>query len=317
MTFMREREATRATPPATAQPEPRLARRRRHRLYPLRTPYLFVLPFFVLFVPFGAGAVVFALVMAFLNWPLGSAPSFTGVANFQVVGTDPVFGQALWNTAWMLFAYLVLLLPLALAVAVTLNHRGLHARRVWQMVFFLPITGSLVIVSLVFELMYDPHVGFIAGVLHQMGLPAIPFLTNPSLAPWAIIILRLWRVIGYYAVILFAGLQTIPPDLYEAVSIDGGGALAQFRYITMPLLRPSLMFVSVAATVGAWELFAEPQLLTGGGPARATLTAVMYVYQTSFLNFQLGPGAAAAAILALCVIATTILLQRALRSPAL
>jgi len=115
-------------------------------------------------------------------------------------------------------------------------------------------------------------------------------------------------------VILYAGMQTIPPELYEAAAIDGAGAWQRFRFVTLPLLRPTTLFVAVAATVGAWELFAEPQLLTDGGPARSTLTAVMYVYRTSFLEFDLGRGAAAAVVLAICVIGTTLLLQRALRS---
>jgi ABC-type sugar transport system permease subunit len=275
---------------------------------------LFVLPFFALFIPLGAGAVVFAIVMAFVKWPIGGSPSYVGMANFDAVRADPVFRTALWNTAWMLFAYLAILLPLAVAVATALNQPRVRGRRIFQLGFFLPITASLVVVALVFQLLYDDQVGLLDGVLRDLHLPTIPFLTSPSVAPWSIIALRLWRVVGYYAVILYAGMQAIPPELYEAAAADGAGPWRRFRHITMPLLRPMTLFVAVAASVGAWELFAEPQLLTDGGPARATVTAVMYVYQTSFLSFQLGQGAAAAAILAVCVIATTLLLQRALRS---
>ena len=288
-----------------------LRHRKRQQLRPHGrfTPYLFILPFFAVFLPLGAGAVVFAIAMAFIKWPVGGSPSFTGINNFRYVLHASLFQTSLWNTSWMLGAYLIILIPLCVALAVVLNRERLKGRRAFQVAFFAPIACSLVVVALVFELLYDSHVGLVDGLLASMHLPTIPFLTSPTAAPWSIIALRVWRVTGYYGVILYAGIQTIPAELYEAASVDGASGFRKFCHITMPLLRPTTLFVAIAASVGAWELFAEPQLLTGGGPVRSTYTAVMYVYQTSFLNFNLGGGAAAAVVLACCVIGSTILLQ--------
>lgn len=304
----------RAGAPPTARHGRRGDQAARARARGRLAPYGFILPFFVVFIPFGVGAVVFAIGMAFVKWPIGGSPTFTGVDNFTAIKGDPIFRTALWNTTWMLFAYLIILLPLALAVATALSRPRLHLRRSMQMVFFLPITASLVVVAVVFDLLYDDNVGFLNNALSHVGIPRIHFLTDPHIAPWAIIALRVWRVVGYYAVILYAGMQDISPELYEAAALDGAGPWRQFTAVTLPLLRPITLFVAVAASIGGWELFAEPQILTGGGPARATITAVMYVYQTSFLNFQLGQGAAAAVVLAVCIIATTVVFQRVLRS---
>lgn len=284
------------------------------RTYGRHVPYLFLLPFLLLFIPFGAGAVLLALGISFVDWPIGGAPSFAGTENYAAVLTDGLFRTSLWNTIRMLVVYLALLIPSCLAVAVCFAALRKRARNILQVLFFVPVTMSLIAVALVFDLLYNPNVGFVNGLLDGFGLGPIPFLTDPSVAPWAIVVLRLWRVLGFYSIILFAGLQGIPAELYEAASIDGAGPWARFWYVTLPLLRPVTMFVVVASSIAAWELFAEPQLLTEGGPARSTLTAVMYIYRTTFLEFDLGRGAAAAAVLAVLIIGSTIAAARVLKS---
>ena len=295
-------------------PSGRAPRRRGLRSHPAAAPYLFILPFFLLFRPFGAGAVVIALLLSFADWKIGAAPEFAGIDNYSEVLGDELFRTSLGNTAWMLVAYIAILLPLGIAVAVGLSAKKLKGRRGFQVALFLPIAASLVTVALVFQILYDDNIGLFNGVLESVGLPPIPFLTDPAIAPWSIIALRVWRVVGYYAVILFAGIQTIPEDLYEAAEVDGAGPWMRFWHITLPLLRPVTLFVAIAASIGAWELFAEPAILTDGGPLRSTTTAVMYIYKTSFLEFDLGKGAAAAAVLAGCVLVTTLVLNFALRS---
>jgi len=255
-----------------------------------------------------------AVLLSFVSWDIGAAPELTGLSNYVEVMGDPLFQTALRNTAWMLVAYLAILLPLGTAVAVALNSRNLRGRRSFQVALFIPIAASLVTVALVFQILYDPNIGLLNGLLTSVGLPRVPWLTSPAVAPWAIIALRVWRVVGYYAVILFAGIQSIPQDLYEAAEVDGADAWSRLRHVTLPLLRPVTLFVAIAASIGGWELFAEPQILTEGGPLRSTMTAVMFIYRTSFLEFDLGKGAAAAAVLAACILATTALLNVAFRS---
>ncbi|MGI5149496.1 carbohydrate ABC transporter permease [Plantactinospora sp. CA-294935] len=288
--------------------------RRDQRPYRPYLPYLFIAPFFALFLPFGAGSVLLAAGMSFADWPIGASPTFSGIDNYKRAIDDPVFGTALGNTTTMLLSYLALLLPVCLVVAVGLGQLRARTRNAVQILVFIPVTMSLIAVSMVFDLLYNENLGFINQSLARLGVEPIGFLSDPALAPWSIVVLRVWRVVGYYAIILFAGLQAIPVDLYEAAQIDGAGPWRRFWNITLPLLRPVTMFVLVAASIAAWELFAEPQVLTEGGPARSTLTAVMYIYQASFLEFDLGKGAASSVLLALLIITTTLVITRLLRS---
>jgi ABC-type sugar transport system permease subunit len=297
-----------------ARRAPRPFRRRPGRKYPASAPYLFITPFFLVFLPFGAGSVLLAFSMAFVEWPLGGVPEFVGVDNFTTVLGDPLFGRAMGNTFLMLVGFLLALMPLCLFVAVLLKQLRQRTANLVQVVIFAPITMSLIAVALVFDLLYNDRVGFINGLLGMVGLGPVPFLTDADVAPWSIIAMRIWRVLGYYAVILFAGLQSIPEELYEAASIDGAGGWAKFRHITFPMLKPVTMFVLVASSIAAWELFAEPNVLTDGGPARSTFTAVMYVFQSSFAQLSLGKGAAASVLLAGAIILSTVLVNRLLRS---
>lgn len=287
----------------------------RRLLYSQRlAPYLFILPFFLLFIPFGAGSIVLAVGMAFVDWPLGRTPEFVGLQKFAQVLRDPVFFTGMYNTARMLVGYLLVLMPLAIFVAVCLVQLGRRTVNLVQIVIFAPITMSLIAVSVIFDLLYDDRVGLLNGLLALVGLGPVPFLTSADLAPWSIVAMRIWRVIGYYAIMLYAGLQSIPDDLYEAAAIDGAGWWQRFWTITLPLLKPVTMFVLVAASVGAWEIFAETNVLTEGGPARATYTAIMYIFDVSFGRFDLGRGAAASVLLAIAIIATTMLVTLLMRS---
>lgn len=276
-------------------------------------PYLFIAPFFLLFLPFGAGSVVLALGLSFTEWPLGGLPEFVGVENFISVLQDPLFGRAMSNTTLMLLGFMLALLPLGLLTAVLLKQLKTHSSNIIQLIIFAPVTLSLIAVALVFDLMYNERVGFVNGLLGLLGVEPVGFLTDATVAPWAIIAMRLWRVVGYYAVILFAGLQSIPEELYEAAEIDGAGPSRRFWSITLPMLKPVTLFVIVASSIAAWELFAEPSVLTDGGPARSTYTAVMYIFDVSFSQFSLGKGAAASAVLAAAIILSTLVATRLLR----
>lgn len=309
------------TPGQAASPKPPAFFRARaastHKAGTRAAPYLFILPYFALFIPFGAGSVLLAFGMAFVDWPLGQPPSFVGLDNFARVLRDPVFATGMRNTFGMLVGYLFVLMPLAIFVAVSLMQLKKRTVNVVQILIFAPITMSLIAVSVIFDLLYDDRVGLLNGLLGLVGLGPVPFLTDADVAPYSIVAMRVWRVLGYYAVMLYAGLQAIPEELYEAAELDGATWWQKFFTITLPLLRPVTMFVLVAASVGAWEIFAEPNVLTEGGPARSTYTAVMYIYDVSFGRFSLGRGAAASVLLAAAIILTTFLVTRLMRNKAL
>jgi ABC-type sugar transport system permease subunit len=301
---------------STVQAQPKVTPKRRKPggRSPVAAPYLFILPFFLIFLPFGAGSVILAFAMAFVDWPLGQSPIFVGIQNFTKVLSDPVFGTAMGNTFLMLAGFLLVMMPLAIFIAVLLKQIRQRAVNAIQILIFAPVTMSLIAVALIFDLLYDDNIGLINSLLHVFGLGPVGFLSDAHIAPWAIVALRIWRVVGYYAIILFAGLQSIPDDIHEAAAIDGAGAVKRFWYVTLPLLKPVILFVLVAASIAAWELFAEPNVLTDGGPARSTFTSVMYIFQASFGEFNLGKGAAASVVLAVAIIASTLLANRLLRS---
>jgi ABC-type sugar transport system permease subunit len=303
-----------STPATTPANHTQKRRRKAAGRSPAVTPYLFILPFFLLFIPFGAGSILLALGMSFVDWPLGEAPSWVGIDNFTKVLSDPIFGKSMSNTVVMLGGFLLVMMPLAIFIAVLLKQLQKRAVNAIQLLIFAPITMSLIAVALIFDLLYDDNIGLLNGLLEEVGLAPIGFLTDAHIAPWAIVALRIWRVVGYYAIILFAGLQSIPDDIHEAAAIDGAGAVKRFWYVTLPLLKPVILFVFVAASIASWELFAEPNVLTDGGPARSTFTAVMYIFQASFDEFSLGRGAAASVVLAAAIIGTTLLANRLLRS---
>jgi ABC-type sugar transport system permease subunit len=173
-------------------------------------PYLFILPFFLLFLPFGAGSIILAVGIAFVDWPLGRPAEFVGLAKFAAVLRDPVFYTGMYNTFRMLVAYLLVLMPLAIFVAVSMAQLSRRSVNVVQLIIFAPITMSLIAVSVIFGLLYDDKVGMLNGLLALVGIAPLPFLTSAEIAPWAIVAMRVWRVLGYYAIMLFAGLQTIP-----------------------------------------------------------------------------------------------------------
>ena len=287
-------------------------RRRSGRLcrYPPWIPYAFVLPFLCLFLPFGIGSTLGALGIGAVSWQFGRPTGFAGADNFVDVLTDPLFQHALGVTTRLFLTFIAISMPIAMFIAVAMQAMQSRWERVVQLVFFLPITMSLVSVAMIFALLYDDRLGALSTLARAIGFATPGFLTDPAVAPYAIVALRVWRVVGFYAIILYGGLKAIPAELYEAAEIDGAGRWQSFWHVTLPMLRPVTVFVLVMATIAAWELFAEPDILTNGGPARSTYTAIMYVYTAAFESFQLGHGAAAATVLAVLIIASTLIIMR-------
>jgi ABC-type sugar transport system permease subunit len=172
--------------------------------------------------------------------------------------------------------------------------------------FFLPVTISLVVAAVIFEMIFAKGVGLLNIVQKGLGFGEIDWLGDPRFAIWAIIILRVWRALGYYAVIYFAGLQGIPGDVKEAARLDGCSPWQVTRYVTLPLLKPVILFGVIMSTIWALELFDEPWVLTKGGPADSTLTIVIYLYQAGFQYVELGYAAAVSYVLTLMIVAIAI-----------
>lgn len=235
-----------------------------------------------------------------------ASPRFIGLGNYTKLFADPRFWVALKNTLFYGLAYVTILNVSALALALCLDSAWLRFKNAVKVGFFLPVTISLVVAAVIFEMIFAKGVGLLNIVQKGLGLGEIDWLGDPRFAIWAIIILRAWRALGYYAVIYFAGLQGIPNDVKEAARLDGCSPWQVTRYVTLPLLKPVILFGVIMSTIWALELFDEPWVLTKGGPADSTLTIVIYLYQAGFQYVELGYAAAVSYVLTLMIVAIAI-----------
>ena len=273
----------------------RVPRRRRRGTL---TPYLFLAPGLLLFVVFRFYPLLEGLWLSFTNARLGRPVyQWVGLANYARLLDDTRFHVSLWNTAVYTIASTLPILALPLVLAVVLN-RGVAMRTVLRGAFFFPFTLSVVTVGLTWLWLLDPVVGPFNYYVKALGLPARSFLADPATAMAAIILTTVWWVTGYYLVIYLAGLQDIPRELYEAAAIDGATGWKSFWAITLPLLKPVLLFVFVTHIIGSFQIFGQVFVLTQGGPGDATRTVVQHLYETAFQNFfQFGAASAMAWVL--------------------
>jgi multiple sugar transport system permease protein len=249
------------------------------------TPYLFLAPGLLLFSVFRLYPLLDGLRLSFTNARLGRAEyGWVGLANYERLLEDTRFHTSLWNTVFYTAASTLPILAIPLLLAVALN-RGVELRTFLRSAFFFPFTLSVVTVGLTWLWLLDPIVGPFNYYLRALGLPVRSWLADPYTAMWAIILTTVWWVAGYYLVIYLAGLQDIPPDLYEAAALDGASSWRSFWSITLPLLRPVLLFVFVTHIIGSFQIFGQVFVLTQGGPGDATRTVVQHLYETAFQNF--------------------------------
>jgi multiple sugar transport system permease protein len=273
------------------------------------TAYLFLAPGLVLFAVFRLYPLLDGLRLSFTNARLGRpAQAWVGVANYARLLDDTRFHTSLWNTAFYTVASTLPVLAVPLVLAVALN-RGIGLRTLLRSAFFFPFTLSVVTVGLTWLWLLDPVVGPFNYYLRAAGLPVRSWLADPTTAMWAIILTTVWWVAGYYLVIYLAGLQDIPRELYEAAAIDGASGWRSFWAITLPLLRPVLLFVFVTHIIGSFQIFGQVFVLTQGGPGDATRTVVQHLYETAFQNFFAFGAASAMAWVLFAVILGFSLLQ--------
>lgn len=283
----------------SAPPVRVLAGQRRARLGRLRRYlpiYALILPGYVLFLTWTLYPLLDAFVMSFFDWnPNPRATStFLGLANYTRVFADPVFYQSLGNVLAYTAITVVGQMALGLGVALLLN-RKMAARGLFRALYYIPVISSWVVVSFIFSYLFSSQGGLVnylfGNVLHLIP-PDQNWLGNPSLALPTLMILGVWKGIGWNMVVFLAALQGIPTELYESAQTDGATAWNQFRYITVPLLRPVLTFVSVVLTIGGLGTFIQVFILTGGGPLHSTETLLTYAYNNAFSTFDFGYAAA-------------------------
>jgi multiple sugar transport system permease protein len=273
-------------------------------------PYFFISPFYILFGLFFLFPSLFALVLSLYEWNGIQDAEFVGFINYDRMFNDRVFWQAVSNTSIYAFASLFIVIPLALVLAVLLNSPALRLRSVWRAMYFTPVVTSTVAITLVFQILYNRDNGLLNAPLIILGLQPIDWLGDRSWVKVALILLIIWRSTGLLTIYFLAGLQGIPHEMYEAASIDGASPLQQFFYITVPMLRPIILFVSIIVMLGSIQIFDEPQILTGGGPANSSLSLVQYLYQRGFTRLRLGFASAVGTVLFLVVFVLSLIQLR-------
>ncbi|WP_228055712.1 carbohydrate ABC transporter permease [Lusitaniella coriacea] len=284
------------------------------------TPYLFLLPALIVL-----GLTVFfpalqAFFFSFTNYDLIQPPQWIGFANFQRLLKDPVFWQTVRNTLLYLLVVVPLLVVLPLGLAILVNQK-LRGMQWFRMAFYVPVVISMVVVGITWKALYASNGLFnqffkaLPGeeVVLQFILPpfahwleqtfpgwsetGFPWLTSPYLALWSVMLVTVWKGLGYYMVIYLAGLQSIPQELYEAASIDGSDGWRKHYDITIPLMRSYILLVTVIAAISATKVFEEVFIMTKGGPLNSSKTVVYYVYEQAFVSLEISYGCAIGLVL--------------------
>ncbi len=275
----------------------------RKRIY---TPYLFLAPALGTLLIFFFLPVAAAFLMSFTDFDIYSLGNLQRArvilfGNYSQLLSDPLFWKALANTFYFVIVGGPLTIIVALLAAIGLNSRLLYFRNWFRLAFFMPVVTTLVAVAVVWRYLYHPRFGIINYLLSQIGIQGVDWLGDPHWAMPALILLAIWKNFGYQMMIFLAGLQAIPDYLYEAARIDGAGWWRQFFHVTIPQLAPTTFFVTIMTIIGYFQFFAEPYVMTQGGPLNATLSIVLYLYQQGFRWWRMGYASAIAFILFIIV----------------
>jgi len=272
-----------------------------------RWAYVFISPFYVLFIIFGLFPVGFSLFLSFQDWNGVRPMEFVALKNFAfLLGPGGrAFWQSITNSLILFVMYVPIMTFAAIVLAVLLNSPRVRGFQIYRTLIFAPYVTTMVAAGITFGLMFQQKGGLFNLVLQGIGLSPVPWLENIWWARVSLCILVVWGWLGYNMVLMLSGLQTIPRELTEAAMIDGASAVQAFFRITIPLLRPIILFSVVLSTIGTFGLFNEVMSLTNGGPMRATTTPLVQIYGVAFGDFRFGRASAQAYVYALLIFVLT------------
>jgi multiple sugar transport system permease protein len=266
----------------------------------------FILPHLAGFSLFMLFPVLGTFGISLLDWNMVNPPTFAGLGNYGYMLTrDPFFWKAMGNTLYYTAGAVALILAASLGSALALN-RDLKGRDLFRTLYFVPNVSSLVAVSLVWLWLYNADYGPINGILRAIGITGPRWLSDTRSAMPAVMLMSAWTQFGFFTIIFLAGLQAIPRQLYEAAELDGSGPGRTFARITLPLLSPTTFFVLVMSVINSFQVFEQTFVMTKGGPAFSTTTAVMYIYSKAFKFQQVGYASALSWALFACILAVTL-----------
>ncbi|HNV70204.1 MAG TPA: sugar ABC transporter permease [Candidatus Ozemobacteraceae bacterium] len=267
--------------------------------------YGYLVPVFLILLTFQVFPIFYSFGLSLYSWDLIGEPEWLGLDNFWRLWDDPMFWKSIWNTMY----YSVLIVPLSifcsLSVAMLLNN-PIAGLGIYRTIYFLPVITSINAVAIVWNFIYHPDYGLLNKLLAIVGLPAQTWLQDPFWAMPCIILMSVWKGLGYNVIIFLTGLQNIPKHLYEAARIDGASRWQQFRHITWPLLSPTTYFVFTMSIIGSFQVFSQVYMMTPrGGPLKSTSVVVYYLYQKAFEKFEFGYALAMAFVLFVIIFSAT------------
>ncbi|MEO8033061.1 MAG: sugar ABC transporter permease [Acidobacteriota bacterium] len=277
-----------------------------------RAALLFLAPAMVLIVVFFFTPVVAGFALSLTDFDLYSIGDlhnlrFIAFRNYRELLGSGIFWKAMLNTLYFSLVGGPLTILVSLGAALLVNAKLTRFKSLFRTIYFAPVVTTLVAVAIVFRYLYHPRFGMLNRALSHLGVPAVDWLGEPRWAMLAIIMLAVWKGFGYTMIIFIAGLQAVPEELYEAARIDGAGFWRQFRHVTVPMLGPTFLFVGIVVAIGQLQIFAEPYVMTRGGPLNSTVTAVMLMYEQGFKWWRMGYAAAVAFILFLIIGTATVI----------
>lgn len=272
-------------------------------------PYLLVSPYLIFVSVFVVFPVLFCFFLTFHKWNIISPMKFIGLDNYSRLFHDRLFWKAIGNTLKFLLLHIPLQLVVSLFLAYLLNHK-LRAIAFFRASFFMPVIVSGVVVTILWQQLLGYDFGLVNRILQPLGFAKTGWLIDPDIAIYSIAVMATWKNVGLYVILFLVGLQTVPPQYYEAAKMEGATKWQQFYHITLPMINPTVFMVVILSTIGGFSLFIEPYIMTGGGPLNTTLSAVLYIYKQAFQYYNMGYSATLGFFYAIMIMTVVVIQKR-------
>jgi ABC-type sugar transport system permease subunit len=272
-------------------------------------PYLLVSPYLLFVIVFVVFPVLFCFFLTFNKWNIIAPMHFIGLNNYSRLFHDRLFWKAIVNTLRFLLMHIPLQLVVSLFLAYLLNQK-IRAGSFFRSSFFMPVIVSGVVVTILWQQLLGFDSGLINRMLIKAGMNKVGWLINPDIAIYSIAVMATWKNVGLYVILFLVGLQTVPTQYYEAAKMEGATRWQQFYHITLPMINPTIFMVVILSTIGGFNLFIEPYIMTGGGPLNSTLSAVLYIYKQAFQYYNMGYSATLGFFYAIMIMSVVVLQKK-------
>lgn len=275
--------------------------------------YLFISPFFLLFVIFQLYPLIWSFVLGFYKWNGLTNKVFVGLNNYRLLMNDQQFWTTMENTLWYVLASIIITLPLSVLLGILLCDRRLGGGRKYKTILVLPYVTSTVAAGIIFSMLFSTHIGVVNGLLSKLGIAPIGWLNNMHWSKIPVIILSVWRNTPWYMLIVMSAVLGVDEHLYEAARIDGANVWQRVVKITLPSIMPVLTFCLLNITIDSVRIFTEPYILTAGGPGASSMSVIQYLYTSAFETFKMGYASAMGYILTFILVGVSVFYFKSLR----